>query len=42
MGDGARIGDRLRTAAFVLRARDAVLWPDFHRHPNDVVALLAQ
>ena len=38
----ARIGDRLRPAAFVLRARDTILRPDLHRHANDFVALLAQ
>ena len=38
----ARIGDRLRSAAFVLRARDTILRPDFHRHAYHVVALFAQ
>ena len=38
----AGIGDRLRPAAFVLRAGDAVLRPDFHSDADHVVALLAQ
>ena len=42
MRHAARISDRLRTAAFVLRAGDAVLWPHFHRHADHVVALFAQ
>src|SRR6266436_5375083 len=42
MRHAARIGDRLRSAAFVLRARDTILRPDLHRHANDFVALLAQ
>src|SRR5882672_4697421 len=42
MGYAARIGDRLRPAAFVLRARDTILRPDLHRDADDVVALLAQ
>jgi hypothetical protein len=29
-------------ATFVLRPRNTVLRPHFHRHPNDVIALLAQ
>src|SRR5438876_230077 len=42
MRDRARIRHRLRAAALVLRARDAILRPDFHRHADDVVTLLAQ
>src|SRR5437763_2803808 len=42
MRHAARIGDRLRSAAFVLRARDTILRPDLHRYANDFVALLAQ
>ena len=42
MGDPARVRNRLRAATFVFRPRDAILRPDFHCHPDDVVALLAQ
>src|SRR5436309_2024962 len=42
VGDTTRVRHRLWPAAFVLRSRNAVLRPHFHRHPNDVVALLAQ
>ena len=42
VGHAARIGHGLRPAAFVLRARDAILRPDLHGHADDVVALLAQ
>src|ERR1041384_3117247 len=42
MSDAARIRNRLRSAAFVLGSRDAVLRPDLHRHADDLVALLAQ
>ena len=42
MRHAARIGDRLRPAAFVLRSRDTILRPDLHRDADDVVALLAQ
>src|SRR4029453_10577958 len=42
MSNCSCIGYCLRTATFVLRARDAILWPDFHGHTNDVVALLTQ
>src|SRR5581483_12093392 len=38
----ARVGDRARAAAFVLGARDAILRPDFHRHADDIVALLLE
>src|SRR5256885_3132600 len=38
----ARIGDRLRPAAFVLRSRDTILRPNLHRDANDFEALLAQ
>jgi hypothetical protein len=40
--DAARVGDGLRAAAFVLRARDAILRPDLHGHADDVVALLLE
>ena len=40
VGDAAGIGDGRGAAAFVLRAGDAVLRPDLHRHADDVVALL--
>src|SRR3954452_19626128 len=42
MRDAARIGYGLGTAAFVLRAGDAVLRPDLHRHADHVVALFPQ
>src|ERR1700737_3587464 len=42
MGDCARVGDRLRSATFVLCTRDAILRPHFHRTPDNVVSLLAQ
>src|ERR1700719_1569646 len=42
MSDCARVGHGLRPATLVLRTRNAVLRPDFHRHANDVVALFAQ
>src|SRR5438094_6830518 len=42
MSDATRVRHRLWPATFVLRPRNAVLRPYFHRHPNDVVALLAQ
>src|SRR6185369_16566346 len=42
MRDAPRIRDRLRTAALVLRPRNAILRPDLHRHPDDVIALLAE
>ena len=42
MSDCTRVRDRLRAATFVLCARDAILWPHFHRHADNVVALLAQ
>src|SRR5207237_10442463 len=42
MGDATRVRHGLWPATFVLRPRDAVLRPHFHRHPNDIVALLAQ
>src|SRR5262249_9862467 len=38
----ARIGDRLRPAAFVLGARDTILRPHLHRDADDIVALLTQ
>src|SRR5207244_4830081 len=42
MGDTPRVCHRLWPTAFVLRPRNAVLRPYFHRHPDDVIALLAQ
>src|SRR5437899_4641505 len=42
MRHAARISDRLRPAAFVLRTRDTILRPHLHSHANDVVALFAQ
>ena len=38
----AGVGYRLRPAAFVFRARDAILRPDLHGHADDIIALLAQ
>jgi hypothetical protein len=38
----ARIGNRLRSAAFVLRSRDTILGPDLHRYAYDFVTLLTQ
>src|SRR5215831_11680131 len=38
----ARIGNRLGSAAFVLRSRDTILRPDLHRYTYDVVTLFAQ
>src|SRR6266513_6506806 len=35
----ARIGDRLRTTALILRSRDTILRPDLHRYADYVVAL---
>ena len=42
VADGARIGDGLRAAAFVLGARHAILRPEFERDADDIVALLEQ
>src|SRR6266536_2217999 len=42
IGNAARVRHRLWPATFVRRPRNAVLRPHFHRHPNDIVALLAQ
>src|SRR5438552_10262831 len=42
MGNAARVCHRLRSATFVFSSRDTVLRPHFHRHSNDLVALLAQ
>ena len=42
MRHAARVRDGLRPATLVLRARDAVLRPDLHRHADHVVALLLQ
>src|SRR5438094_3081923 len=36
------VGNGLRSATFVFRARDAILRPDLHGHADDIVALLAQ
>jgi len=38
----ARIGDGCGSAALVLRAREAILRPDLHRHADDLVPLLLQ
>src|SRR5437867_1450282 len=40
--DTARVGHGLWPATFVGRARDAILRPDFHRHPDDIVIFLTQ
>src|SRR5207248_1097260 len=42
MGNATRVRDGLRPATFVLCPRNAVLRPHFHRHPNDIIALLLQ
>jgi hypothetical protein len=42
VADGARIGDGLRAAAFVLGAVHAILRPEFQRDADDVVTLLDQ
>ena len=42
MADRPGIGDGLRTAAFVLGARHAVLGPELEGNADDVVALLEQ
>src|ERR1700731_3472101 len=42
MGNCARVRDGLWAAALVLRARDAILRPHFHRYADDVVALLTE
>src|SRR5207247_1830562 len=42
MCNGTRVSHRLRTTAFVLGARDAILRPYFHGYADDLVALLAQ
>src|SRR5256885_15746107 len=42
MGNSTRVRHSLWPAAFILRPRNTVLRPHFHRHPDDVVALLAQ
>src|SRR5438270_12820322 len=42
MGNRARVSDGLWSATFVLRARDAILRPHFHRYADDIVPLLAQ
>ena len=36
------IGNSLRAATFVFRARDTILGPDLHGNANDVVSLFAQ
>src|SRR4029077_1009380 len=40
--DATRVRHGLWPATLILRPRNTVLRPDFHRHPNDVIALLAQ
>src|SRR5438874_5366180 len=42
MGNSACVCHGLWPATFVLRPRNTVLRPHFHRYPNDVIALLAQ
>jgi hypothetical protein len=42
MSDRARVRHRLRAAAFVFRARNTILWPDFHRHTDHFISLLKQ
>ena len=42
VADRTRVGDGLRTAAFVLGAVHAILRPEFERDTDDVVALLNQ
>ena len=42
VADGARVGDGLRAAAFVLRAVHAILRPELERDADDLVALLEQ
>src|SRR5438045_8501738 len=38
----AGIGDRLRSAALILRSRDTILRPDLHRDADNVITLLTQ
>src|SRR5205085_6249925 len=40
--DATRVRHGLWPATFILRPRNTVLRPHFHRHPNDVIALFAQ
>jgi len=40
--DATRVRHGLWPATFILGPRNTVLRPHFHRHPNDVIALLAQ
>src|SRR6476660_7050343 len=42
MRHAAGISYCLRAATFVLRTGDAILWPDFHRDADDLVALFTQ
>src|SRR5712691_3405582 len=42
MRNSACVSYRLWPATFVFRARNTILRPDLHRHPDDFVALLAQ
>src|SRR5213079_2510720 len=42
MGNSACVCHGLWPATFILRPRNTVLRPHFHRHPNDVIALFAQ
>src|SRR5258708_29824658 len=42
VADGARVGDGLRAAAFVLRAVHAILRPELDRGADDIVTLLDQ
>ena len=42
VADGARVGDGLRAAAFVLGTIHAILRPELERDADDIVALLNQ
>src|ERR1700719_2764955 len=42
MSDRASVGYGLWPAAFIFRARNAILRPHFHRHADDIVSLFAQ
>src|SRR5213596_2872115 len=42
MCNAARVGHRLWAAAFVFRAGDTILRPNFHCYADDVVTLFAQ
>src|SRR4029077_3782345 len=42
MSDATRVPLGLWPATFIPRPRNTVLRPDLHRHPDDIIALLAQ